>query len=44
MTTKAKKSLVFAELITDLPLDNHEHTSKELLPNEYMFLIDSLDP
>ena len=44
ITAKAKKSLVFAELITDLPLDNHEHTSEESLPDKSLFLIDSLDP
>ena len=43
ITAKAKESLVFAELITNLPHDNHEHPSEESLPDESLFLIKSLD-
>ena len=44
ITAKAKKSLVFVELITNLPQDSHEHTSKESLPDESLFLINSSNP
>ena len=44
INAKAKKSLVFAELITDLPHDNHEYTSEECLPDESLFLIESSNP
>jgi hypothetical protein len=44
ITAKAKKSLVFAKLITDLPRNNHEHPSEESLPDESLFLIESSEP
>ena len=44
ITDKAKKSLAFAEVITNLCIDNHEHTSEESLRNESLFLIDSSNP
>ena len=34
ITAKDKNSLVFAELITDLPKNSHEHTSEESLHDE----------
>ena len=43
-TAKSKKSLLFSKLITELPQDIHKHTSEELLPDEYLFLINSSDP
>ena len=44
ITAKAKKSLVFTELIIDLPQNSHEHTSEESVPDESLFLIESSDP
>jgi hypothetical protein len=41
--SKSKKSLVFYELICDLPSTETKSVSKDLLPNEHLFLINSAD-
>ena len=43
MSTKSKKSLVFTELISELPC-GEEIVYDELFPNEHIFLISSQDP
>jgi hypothetical protein len=40
---KSKKSLVFAELICDLPSTETENMAEDSLPNESLFLISSDD-
>jgi hypothetical protein len=40
---KSKKSLVFAEMICDLPSLESDSMTKELIPDESLFLIDSYD-
>jgi hypothetical protein len=37
--TKSKKSLVFVELICDLPTSETENVAKDSLPDESLFLI-----
>lgn len=44
ITAKSKNSLVFSELMTDLPRDNQKHTTEDLLRGESLLLIDSSDP
>jgi hypothetical protein len=41
---KSKKSLVFAELICDLPSPATESLTEETIPDESLFLINSSDP
>lgn len=43
-TTKSNKSLVFIELICDLPFVTTSTVSDELIPDETLFLISTLDP
>jgi hypothetical protein len=43
-TPKSKKSLVFAELMIDLPRVIDESVVQDSLPDESLFLIDSSDP
>ena len=43
MSAKSKKSLVFAELISELPC-GEEMIYDESFPNEHLFLISSQDP
>jgi hypothetical protein len=43
-TAKSKKSLVFVELMTDLPRVHDESVVQDSLPDESLFLIDSSDP
>lgn len=40
---KSKKSLVFVELMTNLPQVDHDITTQDSLPDESLFLIDSFD-
>lgn len=42
--TKAKKSLVFVELMSELPFDHEDHSLVESIKDEYLFLINSNDP
>ena len=44
ITLKSKKSLVFAELITELPCVDHDLTIQDSLPDESLFLIKSSNP
>jgi len=44
ISAKAKKSLVFAELISELPRDDEDNEEEPTLTNEHLFLISSLDP
>jgi hypothetical protein len=41
---KSKKSLIFAELMIDLPRAFDESVVQDLLPDESMFLIESYNP
>jgi hypothetical protein len=42
--SKAKMSLVFVELICDLPHDNEDTDPNDSLPDESLFLISTSDP
>lgn len=42
--SKAKKSLVFAELMCDFPRTNTETVAEEPIVDESLFLISTLDP
>jgi hypothetical protein len=42
--SKAKKSLVFAELICDLPHADEDTEPRDSLPDETLFLISTSDP
>jgi hypothetical protein len=42
--SKAKKSLVFAELIFDLPHADEDTEPKDYIPDESLFLISTFDP
>jgi hypothetical protein len=42
--SKAKKSLVFAELICDLPHADEDIEPRDSLPDETLFLINTFDP
>jgi hypothetical protein len=42
--SKAKKSLVFSELICDLPRADEDIEPRDSLPNETLFLISTSDP
>jgi hypothetical protein len=44
ISTKSKKSLVFAELILELPVESGDLVPEESPLRGYMFLITSLDP
>ena len=44
ISAKAKKSLVFAELISELPRDNDDNDEEPTIIDEHLFLISSLDP
>jgi hypothetical protein len=44
ISVKSKKSLVFIELISDLPVESGDVVPKESPIRGYMFLITSLDP
>jgi len=41
---KAKKSLVFAELISELPRPEEENEEELTIPDEHLFLSSSSDP
>ena len=41
---KAKKSLVFAELLSDLPRIDPEEVAHDPFPDESVYLVDSSDP
>lgn len=43
-TTKAAKSLVFIELLLDLPIVDPKYTTHDPLLDEAVYLIDSTDP
>jgi hypothetical protein len=40
---KSKKSLVFSELICDLPTTETKNVAEDSLPNKFLFLISSDD-
>ena len=42
-SAKAKKSLVFADLLSDLPRNSEEVSYDESLVDDHLFLIDSSD-
>ena len=42
--SKAKKSLVFAELMCDFPSTDTETVAEDSIADEYLFLISTLDP
>ena len=42
--SKSKKSLVFAELLCDLPSSSNDETSEETIVDESLFLISSSNP
>ena len=44
VSTKSKKSLVFAELISDFPSEEEEEVYEDTFVNEHIFLISTLDP
>ena len=41
---KSKKSLIFAELISDFPSEEEEMVCEDMFVNEHLFLISTLDP
>ena len=43
-STKSKKSLVFAELISEFPMGETEVVEDDSFPNEYIFPISTSDP
>jgi len=44
MSAKSKKSLVFAEFMSEFPLDDEETIIIDTFPNDHIFLITSIDP
>ena len=44
VSTKSKKSLIFAELISDFPSEEEEETCEDTFVDEHIFLISTLDP
>ena len=44
ISAKAKKSLVFAELISELPRDCDDNDGEPTITDEHLFLISSSDP
>ena len=43
-STKSKKSLVFAELITEFPVEEDVAIEEDSFPDEHIFLISTSDP
>ena len=43
-SSKSKKSLVFAELIAEFPVEEDVAIKEDSFPNEYIFLISTSDP
>ena len=41
---KSKKSLIFAELISDFPSEEEEEVYEDTFVDEHIFLISTLDP
>ena len=41
---KSKKSLVFAELIVEFPMEEDVATEEDLFPDEHIFLISTSNP
>ena len=44
VSEKSKKSLIFAELISDFPSEAEELVCEDTFINEHIFLISTLDP
>ena len=44
VSTKLKKSLIFAELIFDVPSEEEEEIYEDTFVDEHIFLISTLDP
>ena len=44
VSTKSKKSLIFAELISDFPSEDEELVCEDTFIDEHIFLISTLDP
>ena len=44
VSTKLKKSLIFAELISDFPREEGEEVYEDTFVDEHIFLISTLDP
>ena len=44
VSTKSKKSLIFAELISDFPSEEEEEVCEDTCVDEHIFLISTLDP
>ena len=44
VSAKSKKSLVFAELISDFPSETKELVCEDMFVDEHIFLISMLDP
>ena len=44
VSKKSKKSLIFAELISDFPSEAEELVCEDMFVNEHIFLISTLDP
>ena len=44
VSAKLKKSLIFAELISDFPSEEEEEVYEDMFVDEHIFLISTLDP
>ena len=44
VSAKSKKSLIFAELISDFPSEEEEMVCEDMFVDEHIFLILTLDP
>ena len=44
VSAKSKKSLIFAELISDFPSEEEEDIYEDTFVDEHIFLISTLDP
>ena len=44
VSAKSKKSLIFAELISDFPSKEEEESCEDMFVDEHIFLISTLDP
>ena len=44
VSVKSKKSLIFAELMSDFPIVEEEEVCEDTFVDEYIFLISTLDP
>ena len=44
VSAKLKKYLIFAELISDFPIEAEESVSEDTFVDEHIFLISTLDP